>query len=109
MQPSLPSSRVRFGAFELNLQSGELFKHGRKIKLQTQSFLILASLLERPGEVLTRDELCQRMWPSDVFVDFEGGLNAAINRLRDVLNDSPENPRFIETLPRRSGHRLSRL
>src|SRR5713101_498050 len=105
MQPSPSSPRVRFGAFELNLQSGELFKHGRRIKLQTQSFLILASLLERPGEVLTRDELCQRLWPSDVFVDFEVGLNAAINRLRDVLDDSPEKPRFIETLPRR-GYRF---
>src|SRR5215469_1040608 len=105
MQPSPPSPPVRFGAFELNLQSGELFKHGRKIKLQTQSFLILASLLERPGEVLSRDELRQRLWPSDVFVDFEVGLNAAINRLRDVLDDSPEKPRFIETLPRR-GYRF---
>jgi TolB-like protein/Tfp pilus assembly protein PilF len=105
MQPSPPSPRVRFGAFELNLQSGELFKHGRRIKLQTQSFLILASLLERPGEVLTREELRRRLWPSDVFVDFEVGLNAAINRLRDVLDDSPEKPRFIETLPRR-GYRF---
>ncbi len=105
MQPSPSSPRVRFGAFELNLQSGELFKHGRRIKLQTQSFLILASLLERPGEVLAREELRRRLWPSDVFVDFEVGLNAAINRLRDVLDDSPEKPRFIETLPRR-GYRF---
>lgn len=105
MDPSPPSPRVRFGAFELNLQSGELFKHSRKIRLQTQSFLILASLLERPGEVLTREELRQKLWSSDVFVDFEVGLNAAINRLRDVLDDSPEKPRFIETLPRR-GYRF---
>src|SRR5215831_12890322 len=105
MQPSPLSPRVRFAAFEVDLQTGELFKHGRKIKLQTQSFLILASLLERPGEVLTREELCQKLWPSGVFVDFEVGLNAAINRLRNVLDDSPEKPRFIETLPRR-GYRF---
>ena len=105
MEPSPLSPHVRFAAFELNLQTGELFKHSRKIKLQTQSFLILASLLERPGEVLTREELCQKLWPSGVFVDFEVGLNAAINRLRSVLDDSPEKPRFIETLPRR-GYRF---
>lgn len=105
MEPSPLSPRVRFGAFELNLHTGELFKHSRKIKLQTQSFLILASLLERPGEVLTREELCQKLWPSGLFVDFEVGLNAAINRLRSVLDDSPGKPRFIETLPRR-GYRF---
>ncbi len=105
MEPSPLSHRVRFAAFEVDLQTGELFKHSRKIKLQTQSFLILASLLERPGEVLTREELCQKLWPSGVFVDFELGLNAAINRLRNVLDDSPEKPRFIETLPRR-GYRF---
>src|SRR5215470_3395078 len=105
MQPSPLSPRVRFAAFEVDLQTGELFKHGRKIKLQTQSFLVLASLLERPGEVLTREELCQKLWPSGVFVDFEVGLNAAINRLRSVLDDSPEEPRYIETLPRR-GYRF---
>jgi len=105
MEPSPLSPRVRFAAFEVDLQTGELFKHGRKIKLQTQSFLILASLLERPGEVLTREELCQKLWPSGVFVDFELGLNAAMNRLRSVLDDSPEKPRFIETLPRR-GYRF---
>ncbi len=99
------SPRVRFAAFELNLQTGELFKHSRKIKLQAQSFLILASLLEKPGEVLTREQLCRTLWPSGVFVDFEVGLNAAINRLRSVLSDSPEKPRFIETLPRR-GYRF---
>lgn len=100
-----PSPRVRFTAFELNLQTGELFKHGRKLRLQTQSFVILASLLEKPGEVLTREELCRKLWPSGVFVDFELGLNAAINRLRSLLSDSPEKPRFIETLPRR-GYRF---
>src|SRR5215469_6591043 len=105
MEPSPLPPRVRFAAFEVDFQTGELFKHSRKIKLQTQSFLILTSLLERPGEVLTREELCQKLWPSSVFVDFEVGLNAAINRLRSVLDDSPEKPRFIETLPRR-GYRF---
>lgn len=105
MEPSPLYSRVRFGAFELNLQTGELFKRSRRIKLQAQSLLILASLLERPGEVVTREELRQKLWPSDVFVDFEVGLNAAINRLRNVLDDSPEKPRFIETLSRR-GYRF---
>jgi TolB-like protein/Tfp pilus assembly protein PilF len=100
MEPNPLSPWVRFGAFELNRQTGELFKHGRKIKLQAQSFLVLASLLERPGEVLTREELYLKLWPPSVFVDFEVGLNAAVNRLRSVLSDSPENPRFIETLPR---------
>src|SRR5215469_5729910 len=105
MEPSPLPPRVRFAAFEVDFQTGELFKHSRRIKLQTQSFLILASLLERPGEVLTREELCQKLWPSGVFVDFEVGLNAAINRLRSVLDDSPEKPRFIETLHRR-GYRF---
>jgi TolB-like protein len=105
MELSPLSPRVRFGAFELNLQSGELFKRGRKIRLQAQALLILTSFLERPGEVLTREELRQRLWPSDVFVDFEVGLNAAINRLRNVLDDSPKKPHFIETLPRR-GYRF---
>ncbi|HEY6946082.1 MAG TPA: winged helix-turn-helix domain-containing protein [Candidatus Acidoferrum sp.] len=82
-----------------------MFKRSRKIKLQAQSLLILASLLDRPGEVVTREELRQKLWPSDVFVDFEVGLNAAMNRLRNVLDDSPEKPRFIETLSRR-GYRF---
>jgi len=98
-------SKVRFGGFELNLQTGELFKRGRKIRLQIQSFLILRSLLERPGEVVSREELRRKLWPSGIFVDFEVGVNTAINRLRNVLDDSPEEPRFIETLPRR-GYRF---
>jgi TolB-like protein len=109
MEPGPLSPRIRFAAFEVDLQTGELFKHSRRIKLQTQSFLILASLLEKPGKVLTREELCRKLWPSGVFVDFEVGLNAAINRLRSVLDDSPEKPRFIETLPRRGYRFIARL
>src|SRR5467141_432666 len=96
---------VRFGAFELDLRAGELRKQGVKIKLQEQPFQILAMLLEQPGQVVTREELRGRLWPADTFVDFDHSLNKAINKLREALGDSAENPRFVETLPRR-GYRL---
>jgi len=96
---------VRFGSFEVDLRAGELLKHGRRTRLQNQPLQILAMLLEHPGEVVTREELRQKLWPSDTFVDFDHGLNNAINRLREVLGDSAENARFIETLPRR-GYRF---
>ena len=92
------SSVVRFGLFEADLQSGELARQGTKVRLQEQPFQILSLLLEKPGEVVTREELRGRLWPADTFVDFDHGLNAAIKRLRDALGDSAENPRFIETL-----------
>src|SRR5215467_13799192 len=94
------SRTVRFGLFELDLRAGELRKNGIKIKLQEQPFRILVSLLRQPGEVVTREELRRELWPSDTFVDFDHSLNAAVKRLRDALDDSAENPRFIETLPR---------
>ena len=94
------SSIVRLGLFELDLRAGELRKNGVKIKLQEQSFRILAALLRNPGDVITREELRRELWPSDTFVDFDHSLNAAVKRLRDALDDSAENPRFIETLPR---------
>jgi DNA-binding winged helix-turn-helix (wHTH) protein len=101
-----PSFRIiRFSTFELNLQTGELHQQGRKLKLQEQSFQVLAALLERPGEVVTRDELRNKLWPADTFVDFDHSLNAAIKRLRDALGESPEAPVFIETLARR-GYRF---
>lgn len=96
---------VRFGAFELDLRAGELRKQGVKVKLQEQPFQILAMLLERPGEVVTREELRKRLWPSDTFVDFDHSLNKAVNKLREALGDSAENPRFIETLAKR-GYRF---
>jgi TolB-like protein/DNA-binding winged helix-turn-helix (wHTH) protein/Tfp pilus assembly protein PilF len=96
---------VRFGAFEIDLRSGELHKHGSRIRLQEQPFQILLLLLEHPGEVVTREELQQKLWPADTFVDFEVGLNNAVKRLRDTLSDSADTPRFIETLPRR-GYRF---
>jgi TolB-like protein/DNA-binding winged helix-turn-helix (wHTH) protein len=99
------SSRVRFGVFEVDLRAGELRKQGLKVKLHDQPFKVLAVLLERPGDVVTREEICQRLWPADTFVDWEVGLNSAVKKLRDALGDSAENPRFVETLPRR-GYRL---
>lgn len=97
--------KVRFGVFEVDLRTGELRKHGIKIKLQDQPFQILALLLERPGEIVTRDELQRKLWPADTFVDFDVGLNTAIKRLRDALCDSAESSRYVETLPRR-GYRF---
>jgi len=97
--------RVRFGAFEADLHSGELRKHGLKIKLQDQPFQVLALLLERSGDMVTREELRHKLWPAEAFVDFDVGLNTAIKRLRDALGDSAETPRFVETLPRR-GYRF---
>lgn len=99
--PAETPSSVRFGEFALNLRTRELSNNGHRLSLQEQPFQILSALLERPGELVTRDELRNRLWPSDTFVDFEHSLNKAVNRLRDVLEDSAENPHFIETLPRR--------
>ena len=100
-----PSSPVRFGNFEVDLRAGELRKQGRKIKLQEQPSQILALLLERPLEIVTREELRQKLWPVDTFVDFDHGLNSAIARLREALSDSAERPKYIETVPRR-GYRF---
>jgi TolB-like protein/DNA-binding winged helix-turn-helix (wHTH) protein/Tfp pilus assembly protein PilF len=103
--PRASQVKARFGSFEMDLRAGELRKHGVRIRLQTQPFQILGMLLERPGEVVTREELRQALWPGDTFVDFDHGLNNAINRLREALGDSAESPRFLETLPRR-GYRF---
>ncbi len=103
--PAQARHSVRFGDFEANLRSGELRRHGLKVKLADQSFHVLALLLERPGELVPREELRQKLWTEDTFVDFEAGLNSAIKRLRDALGDSADKPRFIETLPRR-GYRF---
>ena len=97
--------RVRFGPFEADLRSGELSRDGRKVPLQDKPFHILALLVERPGELVTRDELRQRLWPADTFVDFEHGLNTAVKKLRQGLEDSAEDPRYVETLARR-GYRF---
>jgi DNA-binding winged helix-turn-helix (wHTH) protein/Tol biopolymer transport system component len=96
---------VRFGPFELDVRSAELQHNGRKILLHEQPFQVLLALLERPGELVSRKELVQRLWPDGTFVDYERGLNKAVNKLRDVLRDSADSPRFVETIPRR-GYRF---
>jgi TolB-like protein len=96
---------IRFGIFEVDLASGELRRQGVKISLQEQPFQALVALIERPGEVLTREELQRRLWPPDTMVDFDRGLNKAINRLREALGDDAAAPRFVETLPQR-GYRF---
>ena len=100
-----PPEILCFGTFEVDLQSGELRKQGKRIRLQEQPFQVLTLLLQRPRGVVTREELQSQIWSADTFVDFDNGLNAAINKLREALGDSAENPRFIETLPRR-GYRF---
>ena len=95
----------RFGVFELDLRAGELRRNGVRVKLQEQPFQVLTQLLEKPGEVITREDIRNRLWPADTFVDFDHSLNAAIRRLRDALGDSAENPTFVETVARR-GYRF---
>jgi TolB-like protein/DNA-binding winged helix-turn-helix (wHTH) protein/Flp pilus assembly protein TadD len=97
--------RLRFGVFELDLRAGELRKHGLRVRLQEQPFQVLATLVDHPGEVVTREELQKKLWPADTFVDFDHGLNKAINKIRDALNDSADSPRFVETVARR-GYRF---
>src|SRR5215475_14457042 len=99
------SSRVKFGLFTVDLHTHEVLKNGIRIRLVGQPFDILAVLLSRPGELVTREELRMRLWPGDTFVDFDHGLNAAVNKLREALGDSADSPRFVETLPRR-GYRF---
>ena len=96
---------LRFGVFELDLRAGELRKHGLRVRLQEQPFQVLALLLQRHGEVVTREELQKKLWPADTFVDFDHGLNKAINKIREALGDSATSPRFVETIARR-GYRF---
>jgi cholera toxin transcriptional activator len=103
--PGFTAKIVRFGTFEADLVSGELRKNGMLIRLQEQPFQVLAMLLERPGETVTREELRSRLWPSDTFVDFDHSLNTAVNKLREALGDTASNPRFIQTVARR-GYRF---
>jgi Tol biopolymer transport system component/DNA-binding winged helix-turn-helix (wHTH) protein len=105
MQDPLLSSVVSFDAFEIDLRAGELRKEGRRVKLQEQPFRVLSLLMERSGEVVTREELRQKLWPADTFVDFDHGLNSAVARLREALRDSADQPRFIETITKR-GYRF---
>jgi DNA-binding winged helix-turn-helix (wHTH) protein len=105
MLPQPTGRRFRFGAFEADTATGELRKAGVRLRLQDQPFQVLIWLLDRPGEVLTREELRQRLWPDGIFVDFDHSLNSIVNKLREVLGDTASNPRFIETLARR-GYRF---
>ena len=104
MQAKDPTGRLRFGVFEADIRTGELTKHGKRLRLQQQPFQLLALLLERPGELVTREELSSKLWPQTT-VDFDHGLNKAIGKIREALGDSSENPRFIETVARR-GYRF---
>src|ERR1700740_2220519 len=100
MPGSSPQPMASFGSFEVNPSTGELPKQGIRIKLHEKPLQVLLALLEHPGEVVTRKELQERLWPGDTFVEFENGLNNAISRLREALSDTAESPRFIETVPR---------
>src|SRR5499427_8023714 len=103
--PASSTDRVQFGVFELDLQRAELRKNGVKVKLQEQPLKILQVLLENPGQIVSREELRNRIWPANTFVEFDQGLYSAMARLRDALGDSSESPRFIETVARR-GYRF---
>jgi Tol biopolymer transport system component/DNA-binding winged helix-turn-helix (wHTH) protein len=105
LMPDYATRVVRFGVFEVDLRAGELRRNDRKVKIQNQPFQILGLLLERPGEVITREEMRARLWPAETFVDFDHGLNSAVRRLRDTLGDSAETPKYVETLGRR-GYRF---
>jgi DNA-binding winged helix-turn-helix (wHTH) protein len=96
---------LRFDVFEVDLRAQELYQGGRRIKLQVQPFQVLAMMLERPGEVVTREEMQKRLWPADTFVDFDHSVNTAIKKLRAALGDDKNKPRFVETLPKR-GYRF---
>jgi len=103
------SARLRFDDFEIDLRSGDVWKRGVRVRLQEQPFQVLRTLLERQGEIVTRDELKQILWPADTFVDFDDGLNTAVKKIRDVLGDSVERPRYIETIPRKGYRFLAAL
>src|SRR5205807_10368422 len=105
MEQTPRPTTVRFGEYEADLRSGELRRQGHRLKLQEKPFQVLAALLTHPGELVTREQLRQSLWPADTFVDFEHGLNTAVNKVREALRDSASNPQFIETLPRR-GYRF---
>jgi anti-anti-sigma factor len=104
--PSQPSYRFRFGPFEVDVETGELLKNGRKVWLQEKPFQVLVALLEHRGKLVSREALRQRLWPTDTFVDFDNGLNTAVSKLREALGDSADKHRYLETLPRR-GYRFA--
>src|SRR5215470_17856045 len=99
------ATKIRFGVYELDRDAMELRKHGTPIRMQEQPFRVLAALVERPGEIVTREELRERIWGKDTFVDFEQSLNKAVNRVREALHDDAARPQYVETIPRR-GYRF---
>src|SRR6202000_2065063 len=105
MPVPVSNSKLTFGLCEVDLESGELWKAGFRIKLQSQPFKVLVTLIERPGQIVTREQLQERLWGKDTVVDFAHSLGTAINKIREALGDSAENPRFIETLAKR-GYRF---
>lgn len=105
MSEPTPATRFRFGVFEADTVTGELRRQGTRIRIHAQPFQLLCLLLQRPGELVTREEIAQSLWPDGTFVDFDHGVNSAINRLREALGDTAANPRFVETLARR-GYRF---
>jgi cholera toxin transcriptional activator len=105
MTDTRPATRYRFGIFEVDSSTGELRRKGARVKLHSQPFQLLLMLLERPGAMLTREEICRELWPGGTFVDYEHGVNSAVNRLREALGDKASSPRFVETLARR-GYRF---
>jgi cholera toxin transcriptional activator len=105
MTDAQPARRYRFGTFEANVVTEELRRNGLRVKLNAQPFQMLVMLLKRPGELLTREEICRELWPDGTFVDYEHGVNSAVNRIREALRDTAVNPRFVETLARR-GYRF---
>src|SRR5271170_3682824 len=105
MTDTRPARRYRFGVFEVDSTTGELRRKGVRVKLHSQPFQVLFMLLERPGEILVREEICRELWPDGTFVDYEHGVNSALNRLRVALGDKASSPRFIETVARR-GYRF---
>src|SRR6266581_5794132 len=105
MADARPARRYRFGIFEVDSTTGELRRKGVRVKLHSQPFQVLFMLLERPGELLTREEISRALWSDGTFVDYEHGVNSAVNRIREALGDPASNPRFIETLARR-GYRF---
>src|ERR1022692_4097756 len=105
MSDPQPARRYRFGLFEADATTGELRRQGIRVRLNAQPFQVLSMLLERPGELLTREEISRNLWPNGTFVDYEHGVNSAVNRIREALGDTASGPRFIETLARR-GYRF---
>src|SRR5712691_11570871 len=99
--PVAPSRYIRFCAFHLDLKKGELLKDGSRVKLQGKVYQALVALLQKPGEIVTRKELCTQLWPSDTHVNYDANVNTTVNKLRQVLGDSPEQPVFVDTIPRK--------